>query len=232
MTEREIALRYAPIIHFDRNETIPLRAVGYTVFRKTERSRSFPRRMVNVPENAALVVEYAYYWDYDIDHMYDLEHIWVTVDHAGHVMASEGSFHGKYLTLLVPELSGATLPTDEHVHAYCQPGKHAFLPVGELFRMVPGWFECCNSMAGGPVLIGGPFEGKNNADGKNRFTPTAEDDAHSVRYLREHLAFTPTLDFTQSMPENVVYMTWEEMFRWIPGQVEAECARLKEIYAD
>ena len=34
MTDHELALHYAPWVHFDRNETIPLRAVGYTIARK------------------------------------------------------------------------------------------------------------------------------------------------------------------------------------------------------
>ena len=102
LTDRELALRYAPIIHFDEKETIPLRAIGYTVFRETKKSASFPKRAVEVPAGAQCVIEYAYYYDYDIGHMYDLEHIWVTVGKDGHLAASEASFHGKYLVLLVP----------------------------------------------------------------------------------------------------------------------------------
>ena len=132
MTEQELALRYAPIVHFDQNETIPLQAVGYTIAKETTRSQSFPKREIVVPQDAAFVIEYAYYWDYDIQHMYDLEHIWVTVSGDGQVMDAEGSFHGKYLKLLLPELPGALLPTQGHVHAFCQPGKHAFT----LFRKV------------------------------------------------------------------------------------------------
>ena len=103
MTEQELALRYAPIVHFDQNETIPLQAVGYTIAKATTRSQSFPKREIVVPQDAAFVIEYAYYWDYDIQHMYDLEHIWVTVSGDGQVMDAEGSFHGKYLKLLLPE---------------------------------------------------------------------------------------------------------------------------------
>ena len=135
MTEQELALRYAPIVHFDQNETIPLQAVGYTIAKETTRSQSFPKREIVVPQDAAFVIEYAYYWDYDIQHMYDLEHIWVTVSGDGQVMDAEGSFHGKYLKLLLPELPGALLPAQGHVHAFCQPGKHAFMPNGQLFRL-------------------------------------------------------------------------------------------------
>ncbi len=31
MTDHEIAMKYLPLVCFDDNETIPLRAIGYTV---------------------------------------------------------------------------------------------------------------------------------------------------------------------------------------------------------
>jgi hypothetical protein len=65
--------------------------------------------------------------------MYDLEHIWVTVDADGQVIDAEGSFHGKYLKLLLPELPGALLPTQGRVHAFCQPGSMRFCPTGGCF---------------------------------------------------------------------------------------------------
>ena len=210
--DRELALRYAPIIHFDEKETIPLRAIGYTVFRETKKSASFPKRAVEVPANAQCVIEYAYYYDYDIGHMYDLEHIWVTVGKDGHLSASEASFHGKYLVLLVPGLQGALEPTDERVHAFCQPGKHAFLPVGDLFRLVPQWDECCDAGAGGPVLVGGPFGAGQSPAGKPLYAPTDLDNRHSVRYLKENLAFRPSLRFVETDPDAELYMPWEELF--------------------
>ena len=38
LSDLALALRYAPILHFDKNETIPVRAVGYTVFKETKQS--------------------------------------------------------------------------------------------------------------------------------------------------------------------------------------------------
>lgn len=224
MTDRDLALAYAPILHFDRNETVPLRAVGYTVFREEAQSDSFPKRRICVPAGANFVIEYAFYWDYDIGHMYDLEHIWVTGDGDGNVIGAEGSFHGKYLTLLLPELPGAKFPTLTHVHAFCQPGKHAFLPAGNLFRLLPDWYTCCSRDAGGPVLVGGPFAGV--------YAPTAADDARSERYIRESLAFSPTLDFSGKMPDTVPFMPWAEMKTLIPRWIAAECARLKALYGE
>ena len=157
--------------------------------------------------------------------MYDLEHIWVTVSGDGQVMDAEGSFHGKYLKLLLPELPGALLPTQGHVHAFCQPGKHAFMPNGQLFRLLPDWYAACTTACGGPVLIGGCFNGV--------YQPTAQEDACSIRYLRENLSFKPTLHFTKTAEDFGVsprYMPWTELYAEIPQRIRRECDRLLKLY--
>ncbi len=228
----QIALNYAPVIHFDERETIPVRAVGYTVFRERAKSVSFPGRMVNVPDSAAFTVEYAYYFDYDIEHMYDLEHIWVTVGKDGEVSAAEASFHGKYLVLLVPGLHGSLPPTGRHVHAFCQPGKHAFLPAGDLFRIVPRWDVCCLEEAGGPVLIGNPFSAAHSPTGRDLFAPGAGDDIRSRRYIRGKLAFRPAMRFVETVLPEDVYMPWQALFDLISGWISAECSRLRALYGE
>ncbi len=215
MQDRHLAAKYAPIIHCDTAESIPLVAVGYTVFREEKRSDSFPRRTV-APDECGLVIEYALYWDWDIQHLYDLEHIWVYVAADGRVTRAEGSFHGKYLTLWETEMPFALPPEGVRIHAFCQPGKHAFLPEGQLFRLIPGWQECCMEEAGGPVLVGGPFEGV--------YCPTPEEDAASLRVLREKYAFSPTLAFDEGRPlSEGLLRPWPELKVWIPGRIAEIC---------
>ncbi len=218
MDDLHLAQRYAPIIHYDRAETIPLVSVGYTVFREEKRSDSFPKRMV-APDFCGLVIEYALYWDYDIHHMYDLEHIWVWVAPDGSVTRAEGSFHGKYLTLWDPELPYAQRPEDTHVHAWCQPGKHAMMPRGELFRLIPDWKTCCGEGAGGPVAVGGPFQG--------RYATEPVTDERCARHIRAAYAFTPTLQFDEgrSIPEDMI-VPWESLKAWIPSRIGELCANL------
>lgn len=217
MDEQRLAERYAPIIHYDVKETIPVAAVGYTIFREERRSDSFPKRTV-APDAGGLVIEYALYWDFDIQHMYDLEHIWVWVSAEGEVTRTQGSFHGKYLTLWEPEMPCGLAPEDGHVHAFCQPGKHAFLPEGGLFRLIPDWYACCNAQAGGPVLVGGPFQGT--------YHPTPEEDARCEAWIRRHLAFEPTLIFTDgvAVPEQLL-CPWETLKAEIPGRIARLCGK-------
>ena len=211
MNDLWLAEKYAPIVHFERGETIPLRRVGYSVFREEARSDSFPKRTV-APGLCGLVIEYAFYWDFDVQHMYDLEHIWVWVAADGRVTRAEGSFHGKFLTLWEPEMPFALAMDATHVHAFCQPGKHAFLPEGRLFRLAPGWRESCNAQSGGAVLVGGPFHGLYQA--------TPEEDERCARYIREHFAFEPTLYFDRgaALSEELL-RPWEALKVWIPARI-------------
>ena len=217
MTDAQLALKYAPIVHYDVDETIPLKKVGYTIFREEMRSDSFPKRTVK-PEDGGLVIEYATFWDYDIQHMYDLEHIWVYVAADGRVTRAEGSFHGKYLTLWEPEMRFAIRPDGNRVHAFCQPGKHAFLPDGQLFRLIPGWKECCVA-AGGPVLVGGPFAGA--------YQPSPEEDSRCEAHIRATYAFTPTLEFDDGavIPDDLL-RPWETLKAEIPSRIAALCGEL------
>ena len=221
--DAQLAARYLPIFHMDQTETIPMRAIGWTLARKTMQSPSFPKRKIPVEGKTAFTIEYACYWDYDIQHMYDLEHIWVMIGEDGHLLHAEGSFHGKYLNLWDEGMTdlGALAPHFDRVQAFCQPGKHAFLPAGNLFRLVPGWLESCTTEAGGPVLTGGPFEGV--------YQSTEEEDALSERYIREELAFVPSLRFVPGA-RDAVLMSWTELAAYIPGWIREECDRLRKKY--
>lgn len=220
MQDKQLAVRYAPILHFDVKETIPLVAAGYTIFRETARSDSFPKRTLT-PDACGLVIEYAFYWDYDIQHMYDLEHVWVWVAADSRVTRAEGSFHGKYRTLWEPGFPIGEAPDGTHVHAYCQPGKHAFLPDGNLFRLLPDWRSCCTDAAGGGVLVGGPFEGA--------YHSSPEQDAISAAHIREKYAFEPTLHFDQgAAPDASLLCPWESLKSRIPGRIARLCSELKQ----
>ena len=220
MTDYELVLQYAPRVHFDHNETIPLRAVGYTLTREPMHSDSFPKRHL-LPPKGGFTIEYAYYWDYDIQHMYDLEHTWVNVNAEGKVVGAEGSFHGGFIPMYAPQLRA---PDGTHVHADSQPGKHAFALSGQMFRILPDWQVCCNRQAAGTILVGGPFGGA--------YAPTEKDNELANRYVREHLTFEPTMVYDQDPPADVPYMPWPELKAKIPTWIRAEIERLHDLYKE
>ena len=84
-----LALSQAPTIRFDAREPFTPAAVGYTVFRESGRSPSFPRE-IRLGAGVAAVVEYAVWWDWDIQHLYELEHIWVYLSADGELGGGRG----------------------------------------------------------------------------------------------------------------------------------------------
>lgn len=101
-----------------------------------------------------LVVEYAIYYDYDIQHLYDLEHVWVYIGRDGEVVDAEASFHGKFLKAL---LRGGSNLSGTRVDLYVQPGKHALAPFPEVFELLPGFASSTQDGAGAEGLIYGDF---------------------------------------------------------------------------
>jgi hypothetical protein len=223
----ETCLNYAPVVYFDRKEPFAIRRIGCTLFEKSGYSPSFPgspehRRLI-MPglKQAAFAIEYAYYFDYDIQHLYELEHVWVYVDHSGSVCGCEGSFHGKYLNEMIPLFSildaGST-----HVRLYSQPGKHAFLPAIELFRLYPDPDACCMEDAGKDGLsLPEMFSGR---------VPDTESVQTAVRtFIKKQYAFKPSWRFVPVIPDSGLYISWDELAHEIPQRIAAELSRIGAI---
>ncbi len=91
MTDQDLAARYAPQLMLDRAEPYPPYAYGWTIFRAPGQS---PSSKFEITPAGALTLEYAIYYDWDIGHLYDLEHVWVHVGEDGRVIRVEASSHG------------------------------------------------------------------------------------------------------------------------------------------
>lgn len=204
--------KYLPRIYKDRDDPFPVRFVGCTCFTQPRRSESFPKWFIDPQEEGAeYILEYAIYYDYDIQHLYDLEHIWVAVGHDGQVTNCWSSFHGMRLRaagLKAFRLEGT------HPVLYSQPGKHAMLPDPELFQLHSQFHACCGEKAGGGLLIPGMLEGT--------LTTTPAQDDRIRDYIREHFSFVPTGEYVEDVvgPEQLV--TWPALLALIPGLIEAQ----------
>jgi hypothetical protein len=72
---------------------------------------------------AARVLEYAVYYDSDIQHIYDLEHIWVYLNPINQPIAVKATRHGMFVTqYATPEKIAFK---GSHPIVYADPGKHA-----------------------------------------------------------------------------------------------------------
>ncbi len=237
-----LALRYAPIVHLDRLDPFLPTFAGYTIFRRDGESPSFPRRVTlrpgpleidandardiaalfpdgrlpEVPEiEAALVIEYAIWWDWDIQHLYELEHAWSYVGADGRLLYAEGSWHGSYFPMV---WQGATPHQDDHPLLYSQPGKHAFVPDPSVFTASVAEREytrrACYLQAGrgGLLLKQDLFEGK--------IAKTTARDRLATAYLQAR-KFDPSFDFTQTGRfDEWMLVPWPALYDWIPGRID------------
>jgi glycerophosphoryl diester phosphodiesterase len=215
-----LALRHAPRIRFDAREPFLPLVVGYTVFRENGTSPSFPREIV-LPASAARAVEYAVWWDWDIQHLYELEHIWVYLDGNEQIVAADASWHGGYHAML--DGSGTVPLEDGRVTLFSEPGKHAFAPVVDwLIERRPTTVAGCGSHSGKMGVL---------------VTPLFEGIIHDRRPLNsnvvhahlERQAFVPAYEFSQRFDlASAVFVPWGNLFQWIPARVSWWADYLRE----
>ena len=224
-----LARRHAPIVLFDAAEPFLPELVGYQVLRKPGPSPSFDRYLsLALPDGrqAAAVIEYALWTDWDIQHLYELEHVWSYVDDANQLIFAEASWHGRYGALVQ---NGRLSADGERPVAYAQPGKHAMCAAPELFS---GFDVQRDSMARatGPeagsagLLVGKPIAG--------RIEKTRRRDALVNAYLRRQ-SFAPTFRFTRRWDAlDVPFLNCENLIDRIPPRLEGWLTRLEAEQAE
>lgn len=213
---KEIVKQYSPYIYFDENEPFfPVR-VGCTIFDKPKDSKSFNRKIEFDTNLIDFVIEYAIYWDYDIQHLYELEHVWVYVDKKGNLSDGEASFHGRYLKALLKDKSN--IEDETHIRVYSQPGKHAFLPKPEYFELIPDLWTATYEYAGNSgLIITSIFKG---------VYKTNEDINRMVEDYLKKFKFKPSMKFKKYVIPDDFLITWDELFLEIPQRI---ACRLEEI---
>lgn len=222
---KNIVAKYKPIIMLDKREPFKITAVGCTVFRETRRSASFPKREIIInKETAEYAVEYAIWYDYDIQHLYDLEHVWVYVNYNGSVGKVEASFHGRYLNVVDLKTGSPVLREGTHPVVYAQPGKHALVPDPGVIRLIPDWQESCMEKAGSDgVLVQDMFAARIHTDEElQKMTET---------YIKERFGFRPSMEFEPFSVEDDKFMTWEELAETIPERVNRQIGIIKESFS-
>jgi glycerophosphoryl diester phosphodiesterase len=222
-TERALAARYAPIIRFDVHEPFLPLAAGYTVFRRSGPSPSFRQgyQVDLAPEDqspASLAIEYAIWWDWDIGHLYELEHAWVFISEEGQVIRGAASWHGRFHDM---RHDGQLTLEGDHVVLYSEPGKHAFAPTPEWFRERRRRLKRSptSALAGlGGVLMTHYLEGRVICTPLHNLL---------VRSYLAREAFEPSWDFSQIFEFDAdMLVPWPALADWIPARVNAWLVRL------
>ncbi|WP_370675623.1 HAD family hydrolase [Pleomorphomonas sp. PLEO] len=183
----------------------------------TEPARSPSSSFDLVPRGAA-VIEYTVWCDWDIGHLYDLEHVWVHVDAAGDVIAVEGSQHGRRV-----DLTGCAVDAGRPV-VYLEPGKHAIWssPVA----MQPAFARIaaqCGPFAGNDgVHVDNPF------GDRGEITATALDHRLAALKLKRD-AFRPAFEFSAPSPcEAAPLAPWADLAAWIPGRIQSLISDIRQ----
>lgn len=223
-SEAELAAAYVPRLRYDRAEPFPPEGIGYTIYRGSAKSPSC-RRIIEPPQGG-VAIEYAIYYDFDIQHLYDLEHVFVYLDGEGRATGVEASFHGKFLNSMI---EGVLENDGNHPVLYVQPGKHAHMPAPEYFQLLIDRDAACNEAAGiGGFLIMPMFEGR-------LFTDEGLDRKIEA-FIRANYAFWPTWEFLQRSPdgrrEEEILMPYSELDGMIVERLREWSGRIGREFFD
>jgi hypothetical protein len=213
----ELVEQFAPVICCDEREPFPPLRAGWSVYRASGPSPSF-QRIVEVEPPAARVIEYAIWFDWDISHLNELEHVWVYLDGQARVLGCEGSWHGFYRGMTPGD---GLLLADGHPLVYALPGKHSFAAQPDGFDESRA--ECERDC--GPLAGRGGVQVTHLTLGKIEKTP--ETDALARAYLQRR-RFTPAWQFARRVTLGADMLApWDSLAAEIPQRVNDWIACLR-----
>lgn len=210
-----LARRLAPLLRFADNEPFLPTRIGVSMLHGPSRSPSAPLDIVPV-SGANRVLEYAIWWDWDIQHLYELEHIWLHLDAIDAVIHVEASAHGGKFAMSLPG-------TGDRVTLVSTPGKHAFTATeAEQTAQADQVRMACQELAGrGGILVNDMFAQQLQG-------LTAEDHRAVKRYLQSR-AFLPSSGFNQLVDLGTLDITsWTDLAAWIPGRIREVVAQVRQ----
>ena len=200
----DLARRVAPILLLDRSEPFRPVALGVTEFTSDGQS---PSSKFAIEPRADRCIEYAIFWDWDIGHLYDLEHVWVHLDATNSVIAVEATFHGNRHDIDLALSNGKPM-------IWCEAGKHAHF---QNRAQRDGLSEATSFMTGPDAGVGGVHTG--NPFSKKFGPISAQDHRLASLYLRR-LSFVPSLGrpLAFDLAESSL-CPWPELEAFIPQRV-------------
>jgi len=217
-SDQVLAARHAPILMLDRAEPYMPHALGYSMFRAAGAS---PSSKFMVDPVAALTIEYAIYYDWDIGHLYDLEHVWVHLDAEGKVLLVEASSHGGRLVMDAGE--GRAELRDGRPVLYVEAGKHAHWAAPDHVTAVD--MERLQALCGPMAGVEGVHLGNDFA--KSGCYSASAADHRIARLKMQRDAFAPSHDFLPA-PAEPTLLPWTDLAKEIPVRVRGELDRLYE----
>ncbi|WP_137129124.1 HAD family hydrolase [Rhizobium sp. FY34] len=210
--DTQLAARHLPLLRLDGCEPFLPLAAGFAVYGQESPSVS---SKFTIRPMAGTVVEYAIWYDWDIQHLYDLEHVWVHLDADEQVVKVEASRHGKRLVMRRPD---GSVPVEEgRPVLFVEPGKHAhWADNGEMHVKSGTLIEA----------MCGAFAGEQGIHLSNRFSDrglisASQLDIRLARLKMKRAAFGPCFEFTRTGDEGqgITLVPWVQLEAWIPQRV-------------
>ena len=166
------------------------------------------------------VIEYAIWWDWDIQHLYELEHVWLKLNAANDVVRVAASAHGRLFEMVWPD--GSLPIEDGRVTLYAEPGKHAFHASADAIRARQRELElsCGPLTSEGHVLINAMFE--------TTFAGITAEDHRAVRRHLQGRAFLPSFRFDKHFDTATLdRLSWPELHDYISRRVPEVLAEVR-----
>jgi hypothetical protein len=212
-------VRYFPQLHIDTNEPLRPSHIGYQIYEADHYLSIYPSptykrllyfltEITEAEVDANYIIEYSLWYDADIQHLYELEHLWVYLDEHKKIIKIEGSRHGMIKDLKVD-------------HAiFVEPGKHGHFQ-GELTERAKKIFtDICRNPGTGGLLgdIDAP-EFREFGTGLAKMYKTTEKDGKIREYMARY-AFEPSFDFRPYTPPNELFVEWNVLKELIKKELE------------
>lgn len=216
----ELAREFAPVLLFDRREPFLPSAVGVSVIDETSQSPSC-RHRITLDYGSGRAIEYAVWWDWDIQHLYELEHVWVYLDRDQNVVKIEASAHGFFHNQLADD---GTLPIrNGRPILYSEPGKHGFFcRLEEIKVHMDRVRQSCGERAGSMnILIQPEF--------RAALASLKPFDHFVVRRYLSEMAFKPSFEFSRQFDlREARFMPWPWLNASIPDRVRDRVSELRQ----
>ncbi len=215
-------LKVFPKLYFDKNETLLPSKMGYFIYRKGVdkspiESPTFPRRLSFI-HHSSVICEFSLWYDADISHLYELEHIWVYADDNDKVVKIEASFHGSF-SGFSPE---DKLLVEPGKHAHCSSIEQFPLSIEESTRI------CENPGSEGLLIIGLNAPELQDFKEELRISYKNEEIDGLIREDFQKYAFTPSYEMIEEfIPSEDILCPWEELREYIKTFLYDKLSELK-----
>jgi len=217
-----------PILYYDTNETLLPLKIGYTLYSAKEfcdyftsntfsRTLFFMKELTGLNEDTAHIIEYSLWYDCDIEHLWELEHLWIYLDKKLNTIKLEGSRHANIVEL------------DIDKKIYIEPGKHGHFQGPVTPRLKALSTHICTH-PGNNKLDFGVIKAPDFAEFRDTLEKThrSRDLQNKAQEYITKYRFTPSFTFDKKFaPPNSMLLPWKTFKEYVENYLKNQLATLR-----